>query len=82
MVSRYGTAAYDVLQDGDILLEVDHKPVVTFRDVDCAVEGRQKVNVTVYRDGERLQLDVAVFDPALGHTRGADNVILLSGASQ
>ncbi len=53
-----GSPAQRLLQQGDLVLAVDGKLVTRFRDVERAVADRQRVNVTIWRDGREQSVDV------------------------
>lgn len=53
-----GTPAQKLLQNGDLLLAIDGKPVATFRQVEKASQ-KGEVTVTVLRDGEVSDLKLA-----------------------
>jgi len=52
-----GAPAWDVLKNGDMILAVDEKVVTTFRELERAVQ-KPSVDLTVWRDGEALVLDI------------------------
>ncbi len=72
-----GSAAAEVLRDGDLLLAVDGATVSTFRQVERAIDGRDAVEVTLLRQGrvERHRLPVGY----LGG-EGLERVVLWAGA--
>ena len=49
---RHLSPTSKVVQEGDLILAVDSKPVCTFRDVEEAVGDRAKVELTLLRDEE------------------------------
>jgi pro-apoptotic serine protease NMA111 len=53
-----GTPAAALLQPGDLLLEIDGAPVASYREVERAAQ-RERLAVTVLRDGKPATLDVA-----------------------
>lgn len=71
-----GSPAADRLETGDLLLEVDGEPVVTFRDVERSVD-REEVTLTLLRDGEIIEVPVATV--ALSG-RGVDRAVVWAGA--
>jgi len=52
-----GSPAAAVLQNGDMILAVDGRPVTTFRELERAVQ-KPNVEVTVWRDGTALDFDI------------------------
>ena len=52
-----GAPAWDVLKNGDMILAVDDEVVTTFRELERAVQ-KPRVDLTVWRDGEALVLDI------------------------
>jgi len=52
-----GTPAADVLENGDIVLEVDGQVVTSFRELEDAVQ-KPQVSVTVWRNGEVREIEV------------------------
>jgi S1-C subfamily serine protease len=71
-----GSAAAQVLRDGDLLLAVNGATLNRFREVELASQAPQ-VKVTVLRDGRELELDVRT--AALGG-RDIDRLLLWAGA--
>ena len=51
-----GSPAAEVLQTGDMILTVDDQLVSTFRELERAVQDNPAVNLTIWRDGEALEL--------------------------
>jgi hypothetical protein len=78
--ARFGTDAFSQLQDGDIIVNIDGQLVMTHREVHLALRGKEKVDVTLFRNGRKLTAPVTVFDAAGTHPLGIDDVVLLSGA--
>jgi hypothetical protein len=52
-----GAPAAKILKNGDIILAVDNEIVTTFRELERAVQ-KPEVDVTVWRDGEALDLEI------------------------
>jgi S1-C subfamily serine protease len=73
-----GTPVTRVLQQGDLVLAVDGKPVTKFREVEKAVADKEKVQVTVWRGKGEQTLDVDTV--ALPGT-DLDRVVLWAGAT-
>jgi len=71
-----GSPAADVLENGDIILAIDGKVVTTFRDVEQAVQ-KPEVNVSVWRNGEQLDIDLAT---ASLDGRGIERAVSWAGA--
>jgi len=71
-----GSPAAGVLREGDLLLAVNGHPVNRFRDVERAAQAPQ-VTVTVLRDGQELQVELAT--AALGGG-DIDRLLLWAGA--
>jgi len=71
-----GSPAADALQSGDLLLAIDGRVVTRFGEVDAACQ-RERVHLTVLRNGAELSLDVAT-----AVLRGADieRVVVWAGA--
>lgn len=72
-----GTPAAEQLVPGDILLAIDDQPVTRFREVERAVQGRDRVALDILRDGRVQRLTVATV--AL-HGRGVRRAVVWSGA--
>ncbi|MEN9705357.1 MAG: hypothetical protein RLZZ393_1236 [Pseudomonadota bacterium] len=53
-----GARSARILQQGDLLLAVDGRPVTQFREVERAVVDRDSVRVTVWRNDSELAFDV------------------------
>jgi len=53
-----GAPAARLLRNGDMILAVDGKLVTTFRELERAVQ-KEKVALTVWRDGQELDIDAA-----------------------
>jgi len=71
-----GTDASSKLRNGDMILAVDDKVVTTFRSLEKAVQ-KPRVTVTVWRDGEALEIGV---NTAILDGRGIDRAISWAGA--
>jgi S1-C subfamily serine protease len=71
-----GTAAAELLREGDLLLSIDGRPADSFAEVERAAQA-ERVALTVLRDGEELTLDVAT-TPQSG--RGTDRFLFWEGA--
>lgn len=52
-----GSPAAEVLRNGDMVLAIDGKLVTTYREYERASQ-KPAVNVTVWRDGQELELDI------------------------
>ena len=52
-----GTPAADLLRNGDMILAVDGNVVTSFRELERAVQ-RPEVELTVWRDGEAMDIDI------------------------
>jgi S1-C subfamily serine protease len=52
-----GAPAADILKNGDIILAIDDEIVTTFRELERAVQ-KPQVDVTVWRDGKALDLEI------------------------
>ena len=50
------SSALKELEDGDILVTVDSKHMVSVRDVELAVHGKDTVEVEVYRRGKPIKV--------------------------
>jgi S1-C subfamily serine protease len=73
-----GTPVTRVLQQGDLVLAVDGKPVTNFREVERAVADKQRVQVTVRRGQSEQTLDVDTV-PLPGSD--LDRVVMWAGAT-
>jgi len=71
-----GTPASRLLQNGDTLLAVDGAVVTSFRELEDAVQ-KPQVTVTVWRNGEALDIDLQT---AALDGRGIDRAISWAGA--
>ena len=71
-----GTPAANLLKNGDFVLAIDGDVVTSFRDVEKAVQ-KESVTVTVWRDGEARDIDVAT---AALDSRGIDRAVSWAGA--
>ncbi len=71
-----GTAAAELLKNGDIVLAIDGDVVTSFRELELAVQ-KPEVLVTVWRNGEALELPVRT---AALDGRGIDHAISWAGA--
>nr|MDJ0939953.1 PDZ domain-containing protein [Woeseiaceae bacterium] len=71
-----GSAAAELLKNGDIVLAVDDEVVTSFRALEKAVQ-RPEVSVTVWRNGEQLDFDL---ETAALDGRGIDRVASWAGA--
>jgi len=71
-----GTAAAEMLRNGDMVLAVDGKVVTSFRGLEKAVQ-KPEVLVTVWRDGEALDLSI---ETAALDGRGIDRAVSWAGA--
>jgi S1-C subfamily serine protease len=71
-----GTAASELLRNGDMVLAVDGDVVTSFRELEHAVQ-KPEVTVTVWRNGEALEIPIrtAVLDG-----KGIDRAISWAGA--
>jgi S1-C subfamily serine protease len=72
-----GSHASTVLQEGDLLLAIDDKPVNRFREVERAVQLKDHVSVTVWREDKLEKLEVAT---ASLNGRDLDRLLLWAGA--
>jgi S1-C subfamily serine protease len=52
-----GAPAANILKNGDMILAIDNEIVTTFRELERAVQ-KPEVDVTVWRDGEALDLEI------------------------
>jgi S1-C subfamily serine protease len=71
-----GTPAEKKLQNGDMILAVDGKVVTSYRALEKAVQ-KPAVNVTVWRNGEAVDVDV---ETAALDGRGIDHAVSWAGA--
>jgi len=71
-----GTAASELLNNGDMVLAIDGDVVTSFRDLEDAVQ-KLEVTVTVWRDGEALEIPVRT---AALDGKGIDRAISWAGA--
>ncbi len=71
-----GSSAAELLKNGDIVLAIDGVVVTSYRELEKAVQ-KDAVQVTVWRNGEEMQLDVA---PAALDGNGIDRVVSWAGA--
>ncbi len=71
-----GTAAADLLQEGDLLLAIDGEPVSRFAEVERASQ-RQTVRLTVLRNRMPMQIDV---ETALLSGVGTERALVWAGA--
>jgi S1-C subfamily serine protease len=71
-----GSAAAKLLRNGDLILAVDDQVVTSFRELEKAVQ-KPAVTVTVWRDGESIDLDI---ETAALDGRGVDRVVSWAGA--
>ncbi|MDH5455016.1 MAG: trypsin-like peptidase domain-containing protein [Gammaproteobacteria bacterium] len=71
-----GTAAAELLKNGDIVLAIDGDVVTSFRELELAVQ-KPEVLVTVWRNGEALELPVRT---AALDGKGIDHAISWAGA--
>ena len=71
-----GTAAAEVLRNGDMILAVDDEVVTSFRDLEKAVQ-KPQVKVTVWRNGDAIDIDV---ETAALDGRGIDRAVSWAGA--
>ncbi len=71
-----GTPAAEHLKNGDFVLAIDDKVVTSFREVEKAVQ-KESVKVTVWRNSEALDIEVAT---APLDTRGIDRAVSWAGA--
>ena len=69
-----GVPAAELLQGGDLLLEVDGEPATRFREVEVAAVGG--TTLTVLRDGQELEVEVP--SVALSHV-GLDELLIWGG---
>ncbi|MEE9142175.1 MAG: trypsin-like peptidase domain-containing protein [Gammaproteobacteria bacterium] len=72
-----GSPAAELLRPGDLVLAIDGKPVNHFRAAEQMVRDKEAVRVTVWRDGQELELNVATVPLDGG---GVDRVLLWAGA--
>merc|ERR1712113_434458 len=72
-----GTGAHEVLRDNDLLLEIDGQRIETFRDIEVAVSGRERVTLLIVRGGEKLHVCVPT-TPLVDST--TDRIVLWCGA--
>jgi len=72
-----GSPAEQLLKPGDVLLALDGKVVNQFREIETGVQGRAQVQVTLWRAGKLLDLEVATV-PLNGE--GIDRVVSWAGA--
>jgi len=66
-----------ILEEGDLLLGVDGRPVTRIREVETAVQGREEVEVAVLRDGAERAFRVPT---RLLPGRGIERAVLWAGA--
>jgi len=71
-----GTPAAEQLKNGDFVLAIDGEVVTSFRAVEKAVQ-KEVVNVTVWRNGEEREIEVAT---AALDTDGIDRAVSWAGA--
>jgi S1-C subfamily serine protease len=71
-----GTAAAELLRNGDLVLAIDGDVVTSYRDLEAAVQ-KPEVMVTVWRNGEVREIAVAT---AALDGRGIDRAISWAGA--
>ena len=71
-----GTPASKLLKNGDFVLAIDGEVVTSFRDVEKAVQ-KESVTVTVWRDGEASNIEIAT---AALDGRGIDRAVSWAGA--
>jgi S1-C subfamily serine protease len=71
-----GTSAEKYLRDGDLLLEVEGEPVTFMRELE-AFRGRERVVLTVLRDGDEIDAEIEQL-PVEGP--GVDRVVVWAGA--
>ena len=65
-----GSPAATALRQNDLLLAIDGKPVTRLRDVELAVQGQDRVRLTVSRDGDVVEAEITPRRlGALGSTR-------------
>jgi S1-C subfamily serine protease len=71
-----GTAASELLKNGDMVLAIDGDVVTSFRELEHAVQ-KPEVTVTVWRNGEALEIPIQT---AALNGRGIDRAISWAGA--
>ena len=71
-----GTAASELLKNGDMVLAIDGDVVTSFRELEHAVQ-KPEVTVTVWRNGEALEIPIQT---AALDGRGIDRAISWAGA--
>jgi len=71
-----GSDAFEKLQEGDLLVAIDNKNMNTFLDVERASQ-KNKVSVTIIRDGKELSVDVKTADLS---NYGTEKVVQWAGA--
>ena len=72
-----GSPAEQALETGDLLLAIDGQTVNRFGEVERATQGRERVRITLLRDGQELELDLATV-PLYGHD--IDRIVHWAGA--
>lgn len=70
------TPAAKVLKNGDLVLAVDDEIVTSYRELAVAVQ-KPEVNVTVWRNGEVLEMSI---ETAALHGKGIDRAVVWAGA--
>jgi len=65
------------MKTGDLLLAIDGRTVNRFSEVERAVQGRERVALTVLRDGKRIEIDLPTV-PLYGHD--IDRILQWAGA--
>jgi len=80
MLARWkDTDAFQVLQDGDVILSIDGVDIITVRDVDIALQNKPSVNVEVFRQGKIENLQVRPMDATKEKLIPKDRIVLWSG---
>ncbi|MCH7600324.1 MAG: trypsin-like peptidase domain-containing protein [Myxococcales bacterium] len=71
----FGSPAADLLEEGDLLLEIEGDPVSDFAHVERACQA-ERVNLRILRDGDELELTVPT---QLMHGAGTQRALLWAG---
>ena len=72
-----GSPASKLLEDGDVVLSIDGKPVRTYRAVELAVRSKEGVELEVLRGGRKQRVQIPTMDLGTDETR---ELLLWAGA--